>query len=99
MKKLVLLLALLLPALALAASNYDEIQEKLDLKRGVKFGHKLHFETMGFACTFCHETMSGGKITGFGKNWAHAKCLGCHNNLKHAPKKCVQCHIDYWEYK
>jgi cytochrome c553 len=55
----------------------------------VSFNHKAH-QAQG--CTKCHATEAGGKIDGFGKDWAHKTCKGCHTELAKGPTKCGDCH-------
>ena len=62
----------------------------LDLKKGVKFPHKKHQELLK-NCTKCHEK-APGKIEGFGKDWAHKTCKGCHTDMKKGPTSCKECH-------
>jgi len=64
----------------------------LELKRGVKFNHKAHQEKLGGDCTKCHATKAGGKIEGFGKEFAHKTCKGCHADMKKGPSACKDCH-------
>ena len=70
------------------------IPSRFDLRGGIKFNHKLHYDTMGFPCIRCHgkENPNGGKINGFGFAYALANCVGCHKNTKHAPTACNGCH-------
>ena len=35
---------------------------------------------------------AGGKIEGFGKDWAHKTCKGCHQEKAKGPTKCGDCH-------
>jgi len=98
MKKL--LIFLLIMSISTRSIAMDtKAHDQLDLKRGIKFGHKLHFERLGFTCDFCHEAMTGGKIPDISKKWGHEKCLGCHDKLKHAPKTCKGCHVDQYKFK
>lgn len=62
----------------------------MELKRGVKFNHKAHQELLK-DCTKCHATAVGGKIEGFGKEFAHKTCKGCHAAGK-GPTSCKECH-------
>ena len=62
----------------------------LDFKKGVKFPHKKHQEMLK-NCTKCHEK-TPGKIEGFGKDWAHKTCKGCHTDMKKGPTACKDCH-------
>ena len=63
----------------------------IELKKGVKFNHKAHQTTVG-DCTKCHAKAAGGKIEGFGKDWAHKTCKGCHSDMKKGPTSCKDCH-------
>ncbi|ABB33379.1 hypothetical protein GeomeDRAFT_2502 [Geobacter metallireducens RCH3] len=56
----------------------------------VSFGHKKHQQVAG-SCKACHEK-APGKIEGFGKDWAHKTCKGCHEQKKAGPTKCGECH-------
>ncbi len=55
----------------------------------VTFPHAKH-QSLG--CTKCHATEQGGKIEGFGKDWAHKTCKGCHTDMGKGPTKCNECH-------
>jgi cytochrome c553 len=56
----------------------------------VTFTHKKHQELLK-DCKKCHEK-GPGKIEGFGKDWAHKTCKGCHTEMKKGPVKCGECH-------
>lgn len=56
----------------------------------VAFDHKKHQQVAG-ECKTCHEK-GPGKIEGFGKDWAHKSCKGCHEQKKAGPTKCGECH-------
>jgi hypothetical protein len=60
----------------------------IEMKKGVSFDHKKH---QALGCTKCHADAKGGKIEGFGKDWAHKTCKGCHTEMK-APTACKDCH-------
>jgi hypothetical protein len=62
----------------------------IEMKRGVKFNHKAHQELLK-DCTKCHAKAEGGKIEGFGKEFAHTTCKGCHASSK-GPTSCKECH-------
>jgi len=62
----------------------------LEFKKGVKFPHKSHQELLK-DCKKCHEK-APGKIEGFGKDWAHKTCKGCHADMKKSPTSCKDCH-------
>ena len=63
----------------------------MELKKGVTFNHKAHGEALK-DCTKCHAKASGGKIEGFGKDYAHKKCKECHTEMKKGPTNCKGCH-------
>lgn len=56
----------------------------------VAFPHKMHQELLK-DCKKCHEK-GPGKIEGFGKDYAHKTCKGCHAEMKKGPTKCGECH-------
>jgi len=56
----------------------------------VSFPHKKHQELLK-DCKKCHEK-GPGKIAGFGKDWAHKTCKGCHSEMAKGPTSCSQCH-------
>lgn len=62
----------------------------IKLKRGVEFPHKFHQETLK-DCKKCHEKDPPGKIEGFGRDWAHKVCRGCHSSRKPITG-CQDCH-------
>jgi opacity protein-like surface antigen len=89
MKKLITaaVLALVTANLALAADTIT-----LPAKNGnITFAHKKHQEALK-DCKICHEK-GPGKIEGFGKEFAHKTCKGCHEERKAGPTKCGECHI------
>ena len=63
----------------------------IEMKKGVTFNHKAHMALVP-DCTKCHATAAGGKIEGFGKDWAHKTCKGCHAEMGKGPKSCKECH-------
>lgn len=85
MKKI--LVALCLVAFAGTAFGADIIE----MKKGVSFNHKLHAAVLK-DCTKCHSSATGGKIEGFGKDWAHKACKDCHKEMKKGPTACKECH-------
>ena len=63
----------------------------LPAKNGdVTFNHKKHQEALK-DCKVCHEK-EPGKIEGFGKDYAHKNCKGCHTDMKKGPTNCKGCH-------
>lgn len=88
MKRLIAAAALTLFA-AGAALAADTLT--FEAKNGnVTFDHKKHQQVAG-DCKACHEK-GPGKIEGFGKDWAHKSCKGCHEQKKAGPTKCGECH-------
>ncbi|MGA2150873.1 MAG: cytochrome c7 [Geobacteraceae bacterium] len=64
----------------------------LPAKNGdVTFPHKKHQDALK-DCKVCHEKEPAGKIEGFGKDWAHKTCKGCHAEKNIGPTKCGECH-------
>ena len=63
----------------------------IEMKKGVSFNHKAHVAAAG-DCKKCHADAKGGKIEGFGKDWAHKTCKGCHADMKKGPTGCKECH-------
>ena len=59
-------------------------------KGNVTFKHKEHQEQLK-DCKQCHEN-GPGKIKGFGKEWAHKNCKGCHQDMGDGPIACGGCH-------
>ena len=79
-------LTLFVANLALAAETIT-----LPAKMGnVTFPHKKHQDALK-DCKICHEK-GPGKIEGFGKDFAHKTCKGCHEERKAGPTKCAECH-------
>lgn len=63
----------------------------LPAKNGdIAFPHKKHQEVLK-DCKVCHAK-GPGKIEGFGKDWAHTTCKGCHTAKGQGPTKCGDCH-------
>lgn len=85
MKKIVIMVAMV----AFAGSAFAA--DVMDLKKGVKFTHKAHQTALAGDCKKCHEK-APGKIEGFGKDWAHKNCKGCHVEMKKGPTSCKECH-------
>ncbi|MGD0584227.1 MAG: cytochrome c7 [Oryzomonas sp.] len=56
----------------------------------VTFPHKKH-QDMLKDCKKCHAG-APGKIEGFGKDWAHKTCKGCHSEMGKGPTSCKDCH-------
>ena len=80
-------------ALTLFAANLAIAADVMTLpaKNGnITFQHKKHQEMLK-DCKICHEK-GPGKIEGFGKDFAHKNCKGCHETKKAGPTKCGECH-------
>ncbi len=88
MKKIIVALSV---AVAFAGTAVAaEVMEFPATMGKVTFNHKKHQETLK-ECKLCHEK-GPGKIEGFGKEWAHKTCKGCHEEKKAGPTKCSDCH-------
>lgn len=74
-----------------SASFAATAPETMNFKRNVPFSHKAHAEKLK-DCTKCHTSAQGGKIEGFGKDWAHKKCKECHTEMQKGPTTCKACH-------
>jgi tetratricopeptide (TPR) repeat protein len=61
----------------------------LTFKKKVSFDHKAHSEI--YDCNKCHNG-SPDKISGFGKDYAHETCKGCHKDTGKGPTGCKACH-------
>ena len=88
MKRIILAAALVMfsTAVAMAADTMT-----LPAKNGdITFHHKMH-QDMLKDCKICHEK-GPGKIEGFGKDFAHKTCKGCHVDKGTGPVKCSDCH-------
>lgn len=89
MKTVVTMLALV--AFAGSAFAADVMTfSKNGKKEPVAFNHKAHQELLK-DCKKCHEK-APGKIEGFGKDFAHKTCKGCHTEMGKGPKSCGECH-------
>lgn len=74
------------------APKVEDVAETLVLeaKNGnVTFSHQKHAKTID--CSTCHQG-TPGKIADFGKDKAHALCIGCHKEQKAGPARCNECH-------
>jgi flavoprotein len=88
MKKIMVALAFTLMSAAMVQAA-DTMT--LPAKNGnVTFNHKKHQETVK-QCKACHEK-GPGKIEGFGKEFAHKTCKGCHAEKGAGPTVCGDCH-------
>ena len=57
----------------------------------VSFPHKVH-QMLLKDCKKCHGESPPRKIEGFGREWAHKTCTGCHKETKKGPTGCKECH-------
>jgi flavoprotein len=89
LKKIVaaVMLTLFCSVVAMAADDVISLPAK---NGNVSFDHKKHQDALK-ECKLCHEK-GPGKIEGFGKDWAHKTCKGCHEEKKAGPTKCGECH-------
>jgi len=87
MKRIIAVAALtLFTAATVMAADTITLPAKIG---NVTFPHKTH---MALGCTKCHATEAGGKIEGFGRDWAHKTCKGCHQEGSKGPTNCKDCH-------
>jgi predicted CXXCH cytochrome family protein len=73
------------------APKVEDVPEPLVLKAkngDVSFSHQKH---KAIDCATCHQAKPG-KIADFGKDKAHALCIGCHKERNAGPTKCGECH-------
>ncbi|MBE0597921.1 MAG: cytochrome c3 family protein [Desulfuromonadales bacterium] len=74
------------------APKVEDVAETvvLEAKNGnVTLSHQKHAKTID--CSTCHQG-TPGKIADFGKDKAHALCIGCHKEKNAGPTKCSECH-------
>lgn len=93
MKKISAVVAML-AVTAFAGAAFAAGPETIELPASmgkISFPHKMHQEMLK-DCTKCHANAKGGKIEGFGKEWAHKTCKGCHAAMKKGPTSCKDCH-------
>jgi cytochrome c553 len=90
MTKIVTAVALTLFCASIAAAQGPPTLTLKASMGNVTFPHKAHQSRM--KCTTCHQSEKGGKIEGFGKDWAHKTCKGCHQEQGKGPTKCNGCH-------
>jgi predicted CXXCH cytochrome family protein len=75
----------------------SELKDRMEFpaKNGdVIFYHNNHVNEVRGECKLCHEA-TPGKIPGFGKEYAHKVCIGCHephDGRPEGPTKCDGCH-------
>ncbi|KAB0665459.1 cytochrome c3 family protein [Oryzomonas japonica] len=82
-------------AVALLAGTACAAPEIIPMKNGVTFRHKAHMLAT-HTCRPCHEA-GPGKIEGFGKEWAHKNCKGCHGEQNAGPYHCAGCHVKVYD--
>ncbi len=64
--------------------------KSINFKNNVVFDHEGHKGD----CISCHDSLAGAtKIEGFGKEWAHKTCIGCHAAMGNGPTACADCHV------
>lgn len=80
----------LLLVLLLVASQ-SQAADVIKFRKGVAFDHHSHQADKVGICAVCHEK-NPGKISGFGKKWAHKYCIECHDLYKEGPTGCGGCH-------
>ena len=93
MKKTVIAMLALVAFAGTALAAGPEVIEFKASMGNVSLPHKMHQEMLK-NCKKCHEK-GPGKIEGFGKDWAHKNCKGCHAegfNGKKGPTNCKGCH-------
>ena len=88
MKKLIAAVAL--TAFAASAAMAADVMTFPAKMGTVTFPHKKHQEMLK-DCKICHAK-GPGKIEGFGKDFAHKTCKGCHAEKKQGPTNCSGCH-------
>ena len=88
-KTAIAMLALVAFAGTALAAGPEVLEFKASMGK-VTFPHKMHQEMLK-SCKKCHEN-GPGKIEGFGKDWAHKTCKGCHAEMKKGPTSCTGCH-------
>jgi len=88
MKKIIVALSVVVAFAGTAVAA--EVMEFPATMGKITFNHKKHQEALK-ECKLCHEK-GPGKIEGFGKDWAHKTCKGCHEEKKAGPTKCSECH-------
>lgn len=80
----------LIALVAFTGTAFAAAPDTIKMKKEVSFDHKAHAAAVG-DCKKCHEKESG-KIEGFGKEYAHKSCKGCHTDMKKGPTNCKGCH-------
>ena len=67
----------------------------MDPPKTITFRNNVVYDHEGHKgdCISCHDSLEGGKkIPGFGKDLAHALCIGCHTSIGNGPVLCNGCH-------
>jgi mono/diheme cytochrome c family protein len=84
-------LAVIVMVLFIAVPVFAADSVTIKAKNGdVTFNHKVHGSAAG--CASCHGPNTPGKLSLGGKDAAHKLCIGCHNEKKAGPSKCLDCH-------
>ncbi|WP_243372406.1 cytochrome c3 family protein [Geotalea sp. SG265] len=81
---------LLIFCLLLATTPAFAVSEVIPMKNEVRFNHFNHMNYTE-TCFQCH-TEEPGRIKGFGKEWGHGNCKGCHTRMTRGPQRCSGCH-------
>jgi predicted CXXCH cytochrome family protein len=76
--------------LLLLATSIVFASDRITFGNGIVFDHQEHKSEVGM-CSYCHDG-TPGKIPGFGKEWAHKTCIGCHKDFREGPVTCAGCH-------
>jgi uncharacterized membrane protein len=92
----VLLLCVIVAAFAgIACAGETRDRMEFPAKNGVVvFYHNNHVNEVKGDCKVCHAN-TPGKIASFGKEYAHKKCIPCHDghdDMPEGPTKCEGCH-------
>ncbi len=66
------------------------VSEVIPMKNKVRFNHFNHM-TYTESCFNCHVE-EPASIKGFGKEWGHNTCKGCHTKREKGPQRCSGCH-------
>ena len=64
----------------------------LPSKNGKVALNHLKHQKVNKGCRACHQNDVGGPIKELNMNWAHKKCMGCHDTLRRGPHECRECH-------
>lgn len=76
--------------LLIFATSVCAVSEVIPMKNKVRFNHFNHMNYTE-TCFQCHVE-EPARIKGFGKDWGHEKCKGCHTKMTRGPQRCSGCH-------